>query len=184
MKIPALKKHYLETVVSALIQSNGYKNCHQVPVVEKVVINSGLSAAHEKNWIQEVAKEIGLITGQKPIFTRARKSISNFKLREGMPIGVKVTLRGPRMYEFLERLLAVALPNVRDFQGVSRKLDGRGNYNLGISDHSIFPEIMVEPGRNSLGFDITIVTSAKTDDEGRELLSLMGMPFRRISTAA
>ncbi len=182
-KIPALKKHYLETVVPALKKSHGYKNPHQIPAITKIVINSGLSATHERNWIQEVAKEIGLITGQKPILTRARKSISNFKLRQGMPIGVKVTLRGPRMYEFLERLLAVALPNVRDFQGVSRKLDGRGNYNLGISDHSIFPEINVEPGRHSLGFDVTLVTSAHTDDEARELLTQMGMPFRRSSSA-
>jgi len=175
----ALKKHYLETVVPALISSRGYHNLHEVPRLEKVVINSGISAAHDRNYIHQVAKEIGLIAGQKPVLTKARKSISNFKLRQGMPIGVKVTLRGPQMYAFLERLLAIALPNVRDFQGVSRKLDGRGNYNLGIKDHSIFPEIAVEPGKTTLGFDITIVTSSQTDDEARELLTIMGMPFRR-----
>lgn len=177
--MPALKKHYLETVLPALMQSLGYTNKHEVPVIQKIVLNSGISATHPRDYILSLAKEIGLIAGQKPILTRARKSISNFKLRQGMPIGVKVTLRGVRMYEFIERLLAVALPNVRDFQGIPRKLDGRGNYNLGITDHSIFPEINVEPGRSSIGFDITLVTSAKTDDEGRELLRLLGFPFRR-----
>jgi large subunit ribosomal protein L5 len=181
MMIPTLKRHYLETVVPELIKTYSYANIHQVPVIRKVVLNSGLSSSHDKAWIQDVAKDIGLICGQKSVLTRARKSISNFKLRQGMPIGAMVTLRGPRMYQFLERFLAVALPNQRDFQGLPRKFDGRGNYNVGISDHSIFPEINVEHGRSSIGFDVTIVTSANTDEEGRDLLRMMGFPFRKPS---
>lgn len=179
----ALKEHYHSRVAPEMTKAFGYKNSHQIPVVQKVVINSGIKADTEKTWINDVAKEIGIICGQKPVITRAKKSISNFKLRQGMPIGVMVTLRGVRMYEFLYRLIAVALPTIRDFRGVSRKFDGHGNYNMGITDHTIFPEITVDTNRKNIGMDITIVTSAKTDEEGRELLRLMGMPFRGVGQA-
>lgn len=181
--MPYLKKYYLETVVPELRKSQNYENAHQVPKIEKVVINSGFGAEVERNYPEEVAKEIGAIVGQQPVITKARQSISNFKVREGMPVGVKVTLRGARMYDFLYRLIAIALPAIRDFQGIPAKFDGNGNYNLGISDHSIFPEVNTDSAnRRNLGMDITIVTSATSDNEGRELLKLMGMPFRKRST--
>lgn len=179
MDMPYLKKYYKETVAAELKKKFGYDNVHQIPVIEKIVINSGLNADADKAWIAEVQKDIGTISGQKPVITRATKSISNFKLRKGMPIGVKVTLRGSRMYDFLFRLIAIALPTIRDFRGVPIRLDGRGNYTLGITDHTIFPEINIEQNRKILGMDITIVTTASTDDEGRELLRLLGMPFRK-----
>lgn len=181
-KKPALKKHYLEGVMKDLMSSRGYKNSHQVPVIEKVVVNSAINSSADKNYITDLSKDMGLITGQKPIVTKAKKSISNFKLRQGMPNGVKVTLRGNDMYEFLCRLLSIALPAIRDFRGVPNKLDGRGNYTIGITDHSIFPEITVDPNRSNIGMDITIVTTAETDEEGKELLSLMGLPFRKPTT--
>lgn len=174
-----LRKHYQETVRAELVKIRGYKNSHEIPKVEKVVINSGVKADAEKNVITELAKDISLITGQKAVITKSRKSVANFKLRENQPIGVKVTLRGESMYEFLYRLIAVALPTIRDFRGVSGKFDGQGNYNLGITDITIFPEISVETHKAHPGLDIAIVTSAKTDDDGRELLRLFGMPFRR-----
>lgn len=174
-----LKNHYQKEVVKQLMQSRGYKNCHQVPAIEKVVLNSSIGADADKTWIAEVQNEIAKVAGQMPVITKARKSISNFKLREGMPIGVKVTLRGDKMYDFLYRLIVVSLPRIRDFRGVGRKLDGSGNYNLGVNDHTIFPEINVEGNRKNIGMDITIVTSAKTDDEALELLTLMGIPFRK-----
>ncbi len=182
--IPALKRYYLEKVVPELMSSRGYANIHQVPAVTKVVINSGIKAESEKSWPGEVAKELSSIAGQKAVVTKARQSVSNFKVRKGMPLGAMVTLRGPRMWEFLYRLIAVTLPNIRDFRGVSRKLDGRGNYSLGITDHSIFPEITVDTNRKNIGLDITIVTTAPTDDEGRELLRLLGMPFRQSTRPA
>lgn len=184
MDKPFLKTHYLEKVVPELRKTQGYANVHDVPKIEKIVINSAFDADADRSFIEELAKEIGLIAGQKPVITKARKSISNFKVREGMPLGVKVTLRGARMYDFLYRLLSVALPAIRDFQGVPSKFDGHGNYNLGITDHSIFPEINSDTNRRTLGMDITIVTSANSDDEGRELLKLMGMPFRKRTAAA
>jgi large subunit ribosomal protein L5 len=183
MSKPTLKKYYAEEVVPALKKSRGYKNVHEVPAIEKVVINSGINAALDKVAVQDTLRDIGLIAGQKPVITKARTSISNFKLREGMPVGVKVTLRGNQMYEFLYRLLAVALPSIRDFRGVPTKLDGRGNYNLGIGDHTIFPEISIENVKRTVGMDITIVTTAKNDAEGAELLRLMGMPFRKQEAA-
>lgn len=185
MDQPYLKKYYLDEVVPALTEKFGYANYHQVPQVEKIVINSGFNpTARDKNWIEDLRKDISNITGQRAVVTKARKSVSNFKLREGMPNGVMITLRGKQMYDFLYRLLAVALPAIRDFRGVSRKLDGHGNYNLGITDHAIFPEISADTGsRGNIGMDITIVTSAETDDEGRELLSLLGMPFRKSTSA-
>jgi len=154
------------------------KNVFQVPRLEKIVINSGVGVVSDKNRIKEVAEDVGRISGQQPVIVKARMSISNFKLREDMPIGVKVTLRGTRMWDFLLRLLAVALPNIRDFRGVPHRLDGRGNYTLGVTDHTIFPEIKMEGVKNTTGMDISFVTSANNDDEGKELLSLLGMPFR------
>lgn len=183
--VPTLKKSYLETVVPELRKNLGYTNVHQVPKIEKVVINSGLNASRDKAWVAEVQKEITSIAGQQAVVTKARQSVSNFKLREGMPNGVAVTLRGSKMYDFLYRFINIALPNIRDFRGVSQKLDGHGNYSIGITDSAIFPEISHDTsGRESIGMDITIVTSAPTDKEGRELLKLLGMPFRKPSSQA
>lgn len=184
MNQPALKKAYLEQIVPELMKSRGYKNVMQVPKIEKIVLNSGVGTNNDKNVINDIAKDIGLITGQKPVITRARKSISNFKLREGMPVGVKVTLRGNHMWEFLYRLITVSLPLIRDFRGINKKLDGRGNYTLGITDHTIFPEINVDTHKHTVGMDVCIVTSATSDDEGAELLTLLGMPFRKRNAAA
>ncbi len=178
MTVPTLKKSYLEQVVPELKKLRGYKNPHQVPTIHKIVLNSRINSEADKNWVQEVVKDITTISGQKPVISRARASVANFKVRENMPCAAVVTLRGPNMWDFLLRLITVTLPNIRDFRGVSRKLDGRGNYNLGIADHTIFPEITVEAGRKNIGLDITIVTTASTDDEGRELLRLLGIPFR------
>lgn len=180
MEAPYLKKHYQDTVVKQLREKRGYKNLHEVPKIVKVVLNSGVKATVEKKWIDEVRNDISAIAGQRALVTRARKSVSNFKLREGMPVGVAVTLRGARMYDFLLRFLAVALPNIRDFRGVHKKLDGRGNYSIGIADHTIFPEIPSDTGgKATIGLDVTIVTSATTDAEAYDLLDLMGMPFRK-----
>lgn len=179
MHEPALQKYYKEKVVPELQKSRGYANIHDVPTIQKVVINSGIKADSDKAWVQEVQKEISAIAGQRAVITKARKSISNFKLREGMPIGVMVTLRGARMWEFLYRTISVSLPVIRDFRGVSNKLDGAGNYTLGINDHTIFPEVHVDTARKGIGMDISIVTTATNDEEGRELLKLIGMPFRR-----
>lgn len=177
--VPHLKKHYLEQVVPALMQSRGLTNKHQVPKITKVVINSAFKSDADKNHIAEVQKEVTAIAGQKAILTKSRKAISNFKLRQGQTLGTSVTLRGDSMYEFLYRLIGVALPTIRDFRGVNTRLDGAGNYNLGVTDVTIFPEINVEPGRKLIGCDIAIVTTAGNDDLGRELIRLMGMPFRR-----
>ncbi|MBT3470385.1 MAG: 50S ribosomal protein L5 [Opitutae bacterium] len=179
MSAPELKTLYTEKVRPEIMSLRGHKNALQVPRLEKIVINSGVGAVSEKNRVNEVADDIGRIAGQKPIITKARLSISNFKLREGMPIGVKVTLRGNQMWEFFLRILAVALPNIRDFQGINKRLDGQGNYTLGISDHTIFPEIRMEGVKHTTGMDISFVTNAKNDDEGGELLTLLGMPFRK-----
>ncbi len=184
MSQPFFHQHYHDVVKPEMIKLRGYTNVHQVPKLEKIVINSGVDAAAEKNVVTDLAKDIGLITGQKPVVTKARKSVANFKLRQGMPIGVKVTLRGRLMYEFLYRLVAIALPTIRDFRGLSGKLDGQGNYNIGITDITIFPEISVETHKSHPGLDIAIVTTAETDDEARELLRLFGMPFRRSESAA
>jgi len=179
---PTLKKHYAEKVFPELMKLRGYTNKHQVPRIVKINLNSGIDAEADKNQIADVQRDLSLIAGQKPVLSKTRKAISNFKLKENQVVGCHVTLRGDSMWEFLYRLLAVALPTIRDFRGVSPKLDGQGNYNLGISDFTIFPEITVENVKKSMGLDITIVTTAKTDDEGRELLRLMGMPFRRTET--
>ncbi len=177
--IPSLKTHYLEQVVPALKKSRGYKNIHNVPHITKIVLNTGIDTNADKNQINDIQRDLGLIAGQKPVLTKAKKAISNFKLRQGQVVGCCVTLRGSAMWEFLYRTLAVALPTIRDFRGVSTRLDGNGNYNLGITDFTIFPEITVENVKTNMGLDITIVTTAKSDDEGRELLQLLGMPFRR-----
>jgi len=181
MSTPVLKKIYQEKVVPELKKTLGIDNPHVVPNLEKVVISSGIRSENDKNWAMEVAKEIAKISGQQPIITKASKSIANFKLREGQANGVKVTLRGANMWDFVYKFIAVVLPAIRDFRGVSTKLDGAGNYNLGIADHTIFPEITVDPGRKNIGMDITIVTTATDDKSGRELLKLLGMPFRKSS---
>lgn len=181
---PVLKKLYAEQVSPALLKSRGYKNKHQIPKVTKIVLNTGIDADADKNQIADAARDLGLIAGQKHVLTKARKAISNFKLKQGQVVGAYVTLRGNAMWEFLYRLIAVALPTIRDFRGISPKLDGQGNYNLGITDFTIFPEITVENVKKQMGLDITIVTSAESDEEGRELLKLLGMPFRRSEAAA
>jgi large subunit ribosomal protein L5 len=179
-KQPApLQKFYAETVVPALIASRGYKNKHQVPKLEKIVLNTGISSEADKNVIADTARDMGLIAGQKPVLNRSRKAIANFKLKPNQIVGCHVTLRGDSMWHFLMRLLAVALPTIRDFRGVPNKLDGQGNYTIGITDFTIFPEIVVESNKHAMGLDISIVTTAQTDDEARELLKLLGMPFRR-----
>ena len=180
---PILKKLYAEKIVADLVKSRGYKNKHEIPKLSKIVLNTGIDADADKNQIADAARDLGLIAGQKPILTRTRKAISNFKLKPNQIVGAYVTLRGNSMWEFMYRLLAVALPTIRDFRGVSPKLDGQGNYTLGISDFTIFPEITVENVKKSMGLDITIVTTAENDEEGRELLKLLGMPFRRTDPA-
>ena len=181
---PVLKKLYNEQVVAELVKSRGYKNKHQVPKLVKINLNTGIDAEADKNQIADIQRDLGLIAGQKPVLAKSRKAISNFKLRAGQVVGCHVTLRGNAMWEFLYRLLAVALPTIRDFRGVSPKLDGQGNYNLGVTDFAIFPEITIENVKKSMGLDLTIVTTAGSDDEGRELLRLLGMPFRRSEAAA
>lgn len=174
-----LLTHYKETVVPALMARRAYSNIHQVPRITKVVVNTCVGSDSDSKAALDIArKEIAMITGQAPAETRARESISNFKLRKGQPIGAKVTLRGLRMYEFLERLITAALPRIRDFRGIStRAFDGKGNYTLGVSDQSIFPEIELDKITRNIGFDICIVTSAKTDAEAKELLEEIGFPF-------
>ena len=179
-----LQKHYTETVVPALTTSRGYKNKHQVPKLEKIVLNTGISSEADKNIIAETARDMGLIAGQKPVLNRSKKAIANFKLKPNQVTGCHVTLRGENMWHFFMRLLAVALPTIREFRGVPYKLDGQGNYTIGITDFTIFPEIVVENNKRSMGLDITFVTSANTDEEAREFLKLMGMPFRRVEAAA
>jgi len=175
---PRLQQRYLDTVRPALMEKRKYKNIHQVPKIEKIVLNMGVSASLEKGAIEDAAKDLGLITGRKAVVAKARKSIANFKLREGQPIGCHVTLRREAMYEFFDRLVAAALPRIRDFRGLSsRSFDGRGNYSVGIADQTIFPEVDLDKVKRTQGMDITIVTTAKTNDEAMELLKMMGMPF-------
>jgi large subunit ribosomal protein L5 len=176
-----LKEHYKKSVVPALVKEFGYKNVMAVPKIQKVSVNIGLGEATQNAKLMDGAvNELGQIAGQKPVVTKAKKSIAAFKLREGMPIGSMVTLRGDRMYEFLDRLMNVALPRVRDFRGVSSKsFDGRGNYTLGVRDQLIFPEIDYNKVEKVKGMNISITTSAKTDAEGLALLRHMGMPFRQ-----
>ena len=176
-----LKDTYQNEIVDAMTKKFGYKNVMQVPKVEKVIINMAVGEAKENAKILDSAMaDLKIISGQQPIQTRAKKSIANFKLREGMPIGCKVTLRGDRMYEFLDRLINLALPRVRDFRGVNPNgFDGRGNYSLGIKEQLIFPEIEFDKIDKVRGMDVTIVTTANTDEEARELLTLFNMPFKK-----
>jgi large subunit ribosomal protein L5 len=174
-----MKEKYSDEVAKGLMEKFGYKNIMEIPKIEKVVLNMGVGEAVSNPKVLDVAiNDMMIIAGQKPVVTRAKKSIAAFKIREGMPIGAKVTLRGQRMYEFLDKLLNIALPRVRDFRGVSPKsFDGRGNYTMGIKEQLIFPEIEYDKIDKVRGMDIIIVTTAKTDEEARELLKLMGMPF-------
>ena len=175
-----LYKEYKERIVPALRERLGYKNLYQVPRVEKVVINTCIStqSSDVKQGLEDAKAELALITGQRPAETRSKKSISNFKLRKDQPIGAKVTLRGAHMYEFLQRLIKMSLPRIRDFRGISpRAFDGRGNYTLGVSDQSIFPEVELDRIKRNIGFDITIVTTAKTNEEAKALLTELGVPF-------
>ena len=175
----SLKKEYAERIAPALMKQFNYSSAMQVPVLKKIVINEGLGAAVADKKIIEVAiNEISAITGQKAVATVSRKDISNFKLRKKMPIGVMVTLRRERMYEFLERLVRVALPRIRDFKGIESKLDGNGNYSLGIKEQIIFPEINIDNIMRLTGMNITFVTTAKTDEEGYALLKEFGLPFK------
>jgi len=179
MASPRLKDKYLKEIVPALKEKFQYKSTMQVPKIEKICINKGMGiAVTDKKLIDVAIEEITAITGQKAVSTKSRKAISNFKLRENMPIGVRVTLRGEKMYEFLDRLMSIALPRVRDFRGVSPKgFDGRGNYTLGVKEQIIFPEISIDKVNKISGMDITFVTSAGSDEESYELLKAFGMPF-------
>jgi len=173
-----LYQKYVNEVVPALKEKRKYGNVHQVPRLEKIVVNMGVSASLEKGAVDDAAKDLSMITGRKAVISKSRKSIDNFKLRENQPIGCRVTLRRDVMYEFFDRLVAAALPRIRDFRGLSvRSFDGRGNYSLGVSDQTVFPEIELDKIKRQQGMDITIVTSAGTDDEALELLKMMGMPF-------
>lgn len=176
-----LKERYQNDVVPALMKKFNYKSIMQVPKVDKVIINMGVGEAVQNPKVLDSAvNDLSTISGQKPVVTKAKKSIAGFKLREGMPIGTKVTLRGERMYHFLEKLMNVALPRVRDFRGISPKsFDGRGNYTLGLKEQLIFPEISFDKVDKVRGMDVVVVTTAHTDEEARELLGLMGMPFRK-----
>ena len=182
--IPTLKTTYKEQIVPALMKQFGYTSIMQVPKLEKIVINEGFGeAVADKKLIEIAQEELTIIAGQKAVQTRSRKDISNFKLRKGMPIGVRVTLRGERMYEFLERLIAVALPRIRDFKGINEKFDGMGNYTLGIKEQIIFPEIDIDKITKILGMEICFVTTAKTDEEGYALLREFGLPFKNAKKA-
>ena len=179
MSTTTLKKDYKERIVPALEKEFGYTTVMQVPRLEKIVINQGLGAAtQDKKLIETAINELTAITGQKAVATLSRKDLSNFKLRKKMPIGVMVTLRREKMYEFLERLVRVALPRIRDFKGIESKLDGRGNYTLGITEQIIFPEINIDAINKLMGMNITFVTSANTDEEGYALLKEFGLPFK------
>ena len=178
--VPSLQKKYKEEIVAKLMKDFGFKSIMQVPVLEKITINQGMGqATADKKLIEVAQQELTLITGQKAMLTYSRKDISNFKLRKGMPIGVKVTLRGARMYEFLERLIAVSLPRIRDFKGINQKLDGRGNYTLGIKEQIIFPEIDIDKITKVLGMEITFTTSTEKDEEAFALLREFGLPFKK-----
>ncbi|TXC71420.1 50S ribosomal protein L5 [Sphingomonas ginsenosidivorax] len=176
---PRMRKLYDETIVKAMTEKFGYKNVMEIPRIDKIVLNMGVGeATQDKKKVDQAASEMQLIAGQKPIVTKAKKSIAQFKLREGMPIGVKVTLRRERMYEFLDRFITIALPRVRDFRGLNPKsFDGRGNYACGLKEQIVFPEISYDQVDKVRGMDVIVTTTAKTDDEARELLRLFGFPF-------
>jgi large subunit ribosomal protein L5 len=181
MAIESLKNHYNNQVREDLMKRFNYTSTMAVPRLEKVVVNQGVGEAKDDSKVMDkAAKELGFIVLQKPIVTKSKKSVSNFKIRAGMPIGLKVTLRGVRMYTFLEKLIHIALPRIRDFRGINpNSFDGRGNYNLGIKEQLVFPEITYDMVEATRGFDVTIVTTATTDEEGRALLEGLGFPFRK-----
>lgn len=180
-----LYEKYKNEVVPALKEKHKYSNVHLIPRLEKIVVNMGVSASLEKSAIDDAAKDLSLITGRKPAISKSRHSIANFKLRENQPIGCRVTLRKDAMYEFFDRLVAAALPRIRDFRGLSpRKFDGRGNYTFGVADQTIFPEIELDKIKRTQGMDITIVTSAHSDTDALELLKLMGFPLAEATKAA
>ena len=176
-----LRQKYENEVKNQMVEKFGYKSVMQIPTIDKIVINMGIGdAVSNSKVLDEAVAELALITGQKPVITRAKKSIAGFRLREGMPIGCKVTLRGERMYDFLDKLVSVSFPRVRDFRGVSKKsFDGRGNYTLGVKEQLIFPEIDFDKVNKVRGMDIVVVTTANTDEEARELLTQLGMPFQK-----
>ena len=176
-----LRQKYENEVKNQMVEKFGYKSVMQIPTIDKIVINMGIGdAVSNSKVLDEAVAELALITGQKPVITRAKKSIAGFRLREGMPIGCKVTLRGERMYDFLDKLVSVSLPRVRAFRGVSKKsFDGRGNYTLGVKEQLIFPEIDFDKVNKVRGMDIVVVTTANTDEEARELLTQLGMPFQK-----
>ena len=175
---PRLYQKYLNEVLPALRDKRHYQNVHQVPRLEKIVVNMGVSASLEKGAVDDAVKDMAMITGRKPVVSKSRHSIANFKLREGQVIGCRVTLRREQMYEFLDRLVAAALPRIRDFRGLSpRSFDGRGSYTLGVAEQTIFPEIELDKIKRNQGMDITIVTTAPTDGEAMDLLKMMGLPF-------
>lgn len=176
-----IKQRYFETIKPELMKTFSYDSVMEVPKVEKIVVNMGIGdAVFNSKALDDAVEELQALTGQKPVVTKAKKSISNFKLREGMPIGAKVTLRGDKMYYFLEKLIGIALPRVRDFRGISKDaFDGRGNYTVGIKEQIIFPEVNLDKVKKIRGMDIVIVTTAKTDQEGRALLQAFGMPFKK-----
>jgi large subunit ribosomal protein L5 len=178
---PRVKESYQKTVAVDMMKKYGYKNVNQVPKLDKIIVNIGVGEAKENIKALDTATiEIGSITGQKPKVCRAKKSISNFKLRQGMPIGLKVTLRGDRMYEFFDRLVNVAIPRIRDFHGIEpNAFDGHGNYNLGVNEQYIFPEVNVEKSDKPRGMNVTIVTTTNNDEQARDLLTFMGMPFKK-----
>ncbi len=178
--VPTLKKQYREEIVPALVKQFGYTTVMQAPKLVKITINEGIGAAtQDKALVEEAAAELSTIVGQKALVTNSSKDISNFKLRKGMPIGVKVTLRDVKMYEFLERLIRVSLPRIRDFNGISEKMDGQGNYTLGLKEQIIFPEIEMDKNPKIRGMEITFVTTAKTDEEAYALLKDFGLPFKK-----
>lgn len=178
--VPALKKLYKEEIVDKLMKQFGYSTVMQVPKLVKITINEGVGdATGDKKLVEVAQQELTAITGQKAIVTTSRKDISNFKLRKGMPIGTKVTLRNVKMYEFLERLIRISLPRIRDFNGISEKMDGKGNYTLGIKEQIIFPEIDIDKITKILGMEITFVTTAQTDEEAHALLAAFGLPFKK-----
>lgn len=177
--VPSLRTKYKEEIIPALMKEFGYKSVMQVPTLDKIVINQGLGqAVADKKLIETAQEELSTISGQKAVLTRSRKDISNFKLRKGMPIGLRVTLRKDRMYEFLERLIVVSLPRIRDFKGINEKFDGKGNYTLGVQEQIIFPEIDIDKISKILGMEITFVTSAAQDEEAYALLKAFGLPFK------
>ena len=178
--VPTLKKVYKEEIVPALMKQFSYTTIMQVPKLVKITINEGVGdATQDKKLVEEAAEELALIAGQKAVITSSKKDVSNFKLRKGMPIGTKVTLRNVKMYEFLEKLIRVSLPRIRDFNGIAEKLDGRGNYTLGLKEQIIFPEIDMDKNPKIHGMEITFVTTAKTDEEAHALLNAFGLPFKK-----